>query len=162
MANNYLVPKDGTPLGGLIQDHVISGVKLSIRGRFFNREDYQQLVYQGLSHIQGNIKLLPPTILKPIMLWSGKQVLSTIIINLIPEGYAGINLSSTAKIAEKNWKTHASHKPKAGGEYKEFFMSEACVQIRNGELLMGVLDKQQYGATTYGLIHCVYEVNILK
>lgn len=24
VANNYLVPKDGTPLGGLIQDHMIS------------------------------------------------------------------------------------------------------------------------------------------
>jgi len=33
----YLVPKDGTPLSGLIQDHMISGVKLSMRGQFFNR-----------------------------------------------------------------------------------------------------------------------------
>lgn len=37
-------------------------------------------------------------------------------------------------------------------------MSESEVIIRNGELLAGVLDKQQYGATTYGLIHCMYEV----
>lgn len=37
VSNQYLVPKDGTPLGGLIQDHVISGVKLSMRGRFFNK-----------------------------------------------------------------------------------------------------------------------------
>lgn len=31
----YLVPKDGTPLSGLIQDHVVSGVLMTIRGRFF-------------------------------------------------------------------------------------------------------------------------------
>lgn len=37
-------------------------------------------------------------------------------------------------------------------------MSESEVFIKNGELLAGVLDKQQYGATTYGLIHCIYEV----
>lgn len=37
VANQYLVPKDGTPLGGLIQDHIISGLKLMIRGNFFNR-----------------------------------------------------------------------------------------------------------------------------
>lgn len=37
-------------------------------------------------------------------------------------------------------------------------LSESQVQIRNGELLVGVLDKQQYGATTYGLIHCMYEL----
>ena len=41
-------------------------------------------------------------------------------------------------------------------------MSEARVEIRNGELIIGVLDKQQYGATTYGLIHCVYEVNVFS
>ena len=33
----YLVPKDGTPLAGLIQDHMVSGVLLTIRGRFFDR-----------------------------------------------------------------------------------------------------------------------------
>lgn len=32
------------------------------------------------------------------------------------------------------------------------------MQIRKGELLVGVLDKQQYGATTFGLIHCMYEL----
>lgn len=35
--NQYLVPKDGTPLSGLIQDHVISGSLMSIRGRFFDK-----------------------------------------------------------------------------------------------------------------------------
>lgn len=37
-------------------------------------------------------------------------------------------------------------------------MSEAEVIIRNGELLVGVLDKTHYGATPYGLIHCMYEL----
>ncbi|ALC41779.1 RpI1 [Drosophila busckii] len=158
VANNYLVPKDGTPLGGLIQDHVISGVKLSIRGRFFNREDYQQLVFQGLSHLKGNIKLLPPSILKPAVLWSGKQVLSTIIINLIPEDYERINLDSFAKIGGKNWNVLRPRTPLCGSVPLEQELSESQVQIRAGELLVGVLDKQQYGATTFGLIHCMYEL----
>nr|XP_014089551.1 DNA-directed RNA polymerase I subunit RPA1 [Bactrocera oleae] len=157
VASNYLVPKDGTPLGGLIQDHVISGVKLSIRGRFFNREDYQQLVYQGLSHLREKIKLLPPTILKPTVLWSGKQVLSTIIINLIPEGYSRINLHTQAKINSKQWIVSPAHEaacaPLGGSD-----LCESNVIIHKGELLTGVLDKQQYGATTYGLIHCMYEL----
>lgn len=33
----YLVPKDGKPLGGLIQDHLVSGVLMTVRGRFFSR-----------------------------------------------------------------------------------------------------------------------------
>lgn len=35
--HQYLVPKDGTPLGGLIQDHIIAAVLLTMRGRFFNK-----------------------------------------------------------------------------------------------------------------------------
>lgn len=37
-------------------------------------------------------------------------------------------------------------------------MSEAEVIIRNGELLVGVLDKTHYGATPYGLVHCLNEL----
>lgn len=33
----YLVPKDGSPLAGLIQDHLVAGVALTIRGQFFFR-----------------------------------------------------------------------------------------------------------------------------
>lgn len=159
VTKNYLVPKDGTPLGGLIQDHMISGVKISLRGRFFSKDDYQQLVFQGLSHKTGDIKLLPPTIIKPLELWSGKQIFSTIFINLIPEGKPAINLTSTAKIGSSAWQTSKPRKWKCGGsELKDNDMSEAEVVIRKGQLLVGILDKNHYGATPYSLVHCMYEL----
>ncbi len=34
---NFLVSKDGTPLTGLIQDHVVAGTTLTMRDRFFER-----------------------------------------------------------------------------------------------------------------------------
>ena len=37
-------------------------------------------------------------------------------------------------------------------------MSESEVVIREGELMVGVLDKGHYGNTPYGLVHCFYEV----
>ncbi|CAO1406865.1 unnamed protein product [Diamesa tonsa] len=159
VANNYLVPKDGTPLGGLIQDHMIAGVKMSMRGRFFNKEDYQQLVFQGLSHIKGNIKLLPPTILKPRLLWSGKQIFSTLIINMTPKGMPPINLTGTAKINSAAWQSQKARKWTDGGtKMKGNEMTEAEVVIRGGVLHCGVLDKNHYGATPYSLIHCMYEL----
>ncbi|XP_013195797.1 DNA-directed RNA polymerase I subunit RPA1 [Amyelois transitella] len=156
----YLVPKDGTPLSGLIQDHVISGVRMSLRGVFFSKTDYQQLVFQALTNHRGEIKLLPPTILKPRQLWSGKQVLSTIIINSIPKGKKYLSISGKAKISSKAWLKEKPRPWKAGGTpfIKENDMSEAEVIIRNGELLCGVLDKTHYGATPYGLVHCMYEL----
>lgn len=157
--HHYLVPKDGTPLGGLIQDHMISGVKMSMRGRFFSREDYHQLVFQGLTSKPGNVKLLPPTILKPYKLWSGKQIFSTLILNIIPDGKPPINLKSTAKLGANLWTTSIPRKWKHGGtELKGNDMTEAEVIIRGGELLVGVLDKNHYGATPYSLIHCIYEL----
>lgn len=159
VSNQYLVAKDGTPLGGLIQDHVISGVKMSMRGRFFNKEDYQQLVYVALAHISKDIELLPPTIIKPIRLWSGKQILSTIIMNVVPRGMDRIHLKSTAKINGRAWQTEIERTWNAGGSYlADNSMSESEVIIRAGELLCGVLDKTHYGATPYGLIHCMYEL----
>eukprot|EP00069_Balaena_mysticetus_P005276 bmy_17878T0 len=69
----YLVPKDGQPLAGLIQDHMVSGANMTIRGCFFSREQYMELVYRGLTDRVGRVRLCPPAILKPCPLWTGKQ-----------------------------------------------------------------------------------------
>lgn len=160
VSQQYLVPKDGTPLSGLIQDHIIAGVRLSLRGRFFSKSDYQQLVFQALDHKTDEIKLLNPSILKPSVLWSGKQILSTVLINIIPKEYAPINLLASSKIPAKAWRQSKERKWKAGGTNfrNENDMTEAEVIIRNGELLNGILDKTHYGATPYGLVHCIYEL----
>ncbi|XP_039302189.1 DNA-directed RNA polymerase I subunit RPA1 isoform X2 [Solenopsis invicta] len=157
VSNQYLVPKDGTPLSGLIQDYMVSGVRLTTRGRFFSKTHYTQLVYIALT--QDNIILLPPAIVKPKMLWSGKQILSTVMINIIPSHKARINLISSTKISAKEWQTETPRHWKCGTEFKNLTtMSETEVIIRHGELLCGVLDKIHYGATPYGLIHCIYEL----
>lgn len=160
VSNQYLVPKDGTPLSGLIQDHMIAGVRMSLRGRFFNRHDYQQLVFQALAHKTDEIQLLPPAIMKPEELWSGKQILSTVIINIIPKGKERINLTATSKIPAKAWVREKPRRWKGGGGAlkSDLDMSEAEVVIRGGELMVGILDKTHYGATPYGLVHCIYEV----
>lgn len=106
------------------------------------------------------IILLPPAIIKPETLWSGKQILSTIIINVIPKKMELINLTATSKIPAKAW---ISTKPRrwngGGGPLRsDIDMSEAEVILRGGELLVGILDKTHYGATPYGLIHCIYEL----
>ncbi|XP_021350780.1 DNA-directed RNA polymerase I subunit RPA1-like [Mizuhopecten yessoensis] len=152
----YLVPKDGTPLAGLIQDHMVSGVNLTLRGRFFTRQEYCQLVFSALVDKKGPVKVLPPSIIKPYKLWSGKQVLSTIILNSIPAGKEPLNLTGKSKITEKSWVTSdpMADLPKEVMEE----MGESWVIIRGGELLCGVLDKGHYGPTCYGLIHCSYEL----
>lgn len=159
--NHYLVPKDGTPLGGLIHDHVVSGVALTIKGRFFNKSDYQNLVYNSFNDLKSNIKLLPPSILKPVPLWTGKQVVSTLLINLLPVDKKGaLNLESKAKISPKSWFLLGEKRTInwSGGEFNSDYMHESYVLIRGGNLLSGVLDKAHYGSSSYSLVHCCYEL----
>ncbi|XP_070563725.1 DNA-directed RNA polymerase I subunit RPA1-like [Ptychodera flava] len=157
--NQYLVPKDSTPLSGLIQDHMVSGVRITIRGRFFNRQDYQHLVYSALTDKHGPVKLLPPTIRKPCILWSGKQVFSTLLLNIIPDDKEPLNYTGKAKISGKHWETHKARPFAAGGTALiDDDMSESEIIVRHGQLLCGVLDKAHYGPTPYGLVHCCYEL----
>jgi len=148
----YLVPRNGTPLSGLIQDHIISSVRMTIRGRFFNRREYMHFVYQALSSFDQDIKTVPPAIIKPVMLWSGKQIISTLIINLTPSNHKTfLNLMSKSKLEQKFWNNPCKYK------YPNL-LSEFNFIIQNGNLLSGILDKNHIGASTYSLIHCFFEL----
>uniref|UniRef100_A0A8C4FFB7 DNA-directed RNA polymerase subunit n=1 Tax=Dicentrarchus labrax TaxID=13489 RepID=A0A8C4FFB7_DICLA len=151
----YLVPKDGKPLAGLIQDHMVSGTRMTIRGCFFTRFQYIELVYRGLTDKPGRVKLLPPAILKPQQLWTGKQVVSTLLLNVIPKNAVPLNLVGKSKIPAKAW---IQVPPRAAPGYRPDSMCDSQVLIREGELLVGVLDKAHYGSSAYGLVHCCYEL----
>uniref|UniRef100_A0A1I7XEJ0 DNA-directed RNA polymerase n=1 Tax=Heterorhabditis bacteriophora TaxID=37862 RepID=A0A1I7XEJ0_HETBA len=151
VGSNFLVPKDATPLLGLIQDHVVSGVLLTMRGRFLTKEDFMHLVLAAFAEQSHRIVIPPPAMIKPCMLWSGKQVISCIIHNCVPTEKPLINLTSKAKTPLTCWKVRGFRTP-------DFCMSESEVVFRQGELLVGVLDKQHYGATQYGLGHCCFEL----
>lgn len=94
---------------------------------------------------------MQPTILKPQPLWTGKQVVSTILKNIVNQDahykenrLSGLNLESKAKLAAKEW----------GPIGKE----EGEVVIRDNELLQGTLDKNQFGASEFGMVHSFYEI----
>ncbi|XP_071846497.1 DNA-directed RNA polymerase I subunit RPA1-like isoform X2 [Apostichopus japonicus] len=157
-SEQYLVPKDGTPLGGLIQDHMIAGLHMTVRGRFFTWSQYQQLVFAALTDKSCEIQLLPPSMIKPALLWSGKQVVSTVLLNIIPKHKQLLNFVGKTKVKDKSWLTTSPRKCEVGGTTIGNEMTEAEVIIRQGELLCGVLDKENYGPTPYGMVHCCYEL----
>ncbi len=138
----YLVPTDGSPLRGLIQDHIVTGVLLTLKDTFLTRERYQQLLFAALPDSLQRINLLPPTIQKPQALWTGKQLVSTLLLN-ISRGLKPINLTAKGKVGVRLWKGHEE---------------EAVVIIVDGWMLTGVLDKAQIGDASYGLVHAVYEL----
>lgn len=146
--SQYLTPTSGKPLRGLIQDHISAGVWLTNKDTFFTREQYQQLIYGSVrpedGHTTGSrIVTIPPAIIKPQPLWTGKQVITTVLLNVTPRESSGLNLVSKNKVKDEYW-----------GKGSQ----ENQVVFRDGHLLSGILDKSQYGATDYGFVHSVYEV----
>ncbi len=64
-----------------------------------DRQDYMHLVFCSLPNHVKSFHTLQPSILKPAMLWSGKQVISTLLYNIVPESKQKLNLISKAKIS---------------------------------------------------------------
>jgi DNA-directed RNA polymerase I subunit RPA1 len=90
--NQYLVPTSGGPLRGLIQDHVVAGVWMCNKSTYFTRDQYFQIIYGALRTENGytgrsRIETLPPAIMKPKTLWTGKQLVSTLILVLDVTSY---------------------------------------------------------------------------
>ncbi|GFH21937.1 DNA-directed RNA polymerase subunit, partial [Haematococcus lacustris] len=111
--HQFIVPTDGKPIRGLIQDHVVSGVLLTRRDTWLTRDEYAQLVYiacsawarPGTAIDQDGPKdmlLDPPTIWKPRMLWSGKQVVAAAVA-YYTRGLPPLTFSAAGKVPPDYW-----------------------------------------------------------
>ena len=75
---NICTPRNGEPLVAATQDFVTAAFLLTQPDVFFSRDQFCQLaVYAG--DASEHVSLPPPAVLKPVMLWTGKQVFSLII-----------------------------------------------------------------------------------
>ncbi|RDW85717.1 DNA-directed RNA polymerase subunit [Coleophoma crateriformis] len=146
--HQYLSATAGKPLRGLIQDHISVSVWMCNRDTFFDRATYQQLIYNCLrpesGHIIGDrIITVPPAVFKPVPRWTGKQVITTILKNIMPVDCAPLTLTSKSSTPADRWA--------AGSE-------EGIVHFKHGEFISGILDKSQIGPSGGGLIHSLHEV----
>lgn len=145
--HQYLVATSGKPLRGLIQDHISMGVWLTNRDTLFDKEDYHQLLYSCLNPESGHttfdrILTVKPAIMKPKAMWTGKQVITSVLQNITPDSHPGLTLTGKSQTAGDLWGS--------GSE-------EGAVMFQGGELLCGILDKAQLGPSNGGFVHSVYE-----
>ncbi|KAK5084607.1 hypothetical protein LTR05_005685 [Lithohypha guttulata] len=166
--NQYLSATAGKPLRGLIQDHISMGVQFTNKDIFFDKEEYHELLYECIRPEQGHIgydriQTLPPAVLKPRMLWTGKQVISTVLRNITPQHLYGLNLTSKSQTAAERWNEKtlqpgdaASWKVTADESVHRD--TEQVVIFSDGEHISGILDKAQLGPAAGGLVHSCYEV----
>lgn len=166
--NQYLSATAGKPLRGLIQDHISMGVQFTNKDVFFDKEQYQELLYECIRPEQGHIEYdriqtVPSAILKPKMLWTGKQVITTVLQNITPRHLQGLNLTSKSQTAADRWgektlQPDEAHKWKVTRDEIQFRDTEQVVIFADGEHLSGILDKAQLGPAAGGFIHSCYEL----
>ncbi|KAI8911186.1 hypothetical protein DFJ77DRAFT_432624, partial [Powellomyces hirtus] len=124
-------PQKNAPIMGIVQD-TLCGIRKFTKRDTFLRQDLVMNLLMWVPDWDGTIP--QPAIIKPVPLWTGKQIVSLILP-------AKINVTGmhTAYV-----QTPSNPEPD---------IPDCKVLIENGELLSGILDKSMVGSSSGGVIH---------
>ncbi|GFP89671.1 DNA-directed RNA polymerase i subunit rpa1 [Phtheirospermum japonicum] len=166
----YIVPTRGDTVRGLIQDHIVGAVLLTLKNTFLTRSEFSQLLYGSgvYARVPGSTPSNPsrkvsiidsespvesvlPSVWKPVPLWTGKQVI-TALLNYITRGRAPCTVENQGKVP-KNYYAGNNYK---NGEEDADQNAEHNLLVWKNELVRGVIDKAQFGK--FGLVHTVQEL----
>lgn len=131
--HNLVTPRNGEPLVAASQDFLSISYLITQRDVFFTMEKFCCLVaYFGDAEEQVDLPI--PAILKPVPLWTGKQVFTALIR---PNRASKVLVNFEMK--EKNY---ISDKEK---NFKHFCPNDGWVAFRNSELISGNIAKKTIG-----------------
>ncbi|CAB0042436.1 unnamed protein product [Trichogramma brassicae] len=130
--SNLVTPRNGELMIAATQDFITGSYLLTRKDNFFNKAQVCQIIGQILAGQDSNtvITLPPPAIMKPMVLWTGKQIFS-LLIRPNPKCPIKANLRTRGKAY-------------TSGE--ELCVNDSYVIIRNSELLAGSMDKSTLGS----------------
>ncbi|CAM9617029.1 unnamed protein product, partial [Phaeothamnion confervicola] len=128
VAHNLVTPRNGEPLVAATQDFLTAAYLLTQRDVFFDRESFCRVVAY-LGDAGEHIDVPVAAILKPVQLWTGKQVVSLLVR---PNKVSPLRVDLEMK--EKNYTSDAYFCPNDG-----------YVCFHDGELVSGNLAKKTLG-----------------
>jgi DNA-directed RNA polymerase III subunit RPC1 len=132
--NNLVTPKNGEPIIGAIQDFISAAYLLSSKDNMFDRRTFTQTCLYMLGP-ETRFDLPPPSVVKPQMLWTGKQVFN---ILMRPNKSDPVKVNIDAACRE-------FRQPK-GNTPKDLDPNDGWLVIRNSEIMCGVMDKSTIGS----------------
>ncbi|XP_062226033.1 DNA-directed RNA polymerase III subunit 1 isoform X2 [Phragmites australis] len=131
--NNLCTPKNGEILVASTQDFLTSSFLVTRKDTFYDRSSFT-LLCSYLGDAMENIDLPTPALIKPIELWTGKQLFSVLVRpNACTKVF--LNLTVKEKIYTKKGKR----------EWETMCPSDGFVYFRNSELLSGQVGKATLG-----------------
>ncbi|KAL3316846.1 DNA-directed RNA polymerase III subunit RPC1, partial [Cichlidogyrus casuarinus] len=127
---NIVSPKNGEPLISPIQDIITAAHMLTLKDVFFTYDKACQIAAQICAKNQTGLplQLPPPAIVKPVRLWTGKQIFS-LTIKPHPKLNININLATAAKSLYT-------------GKDQDLCANDGFIVLKNSQLLCGSLDKK--------------------
>ena len=132
--SNLVTPRNGEIVVSATQDFLTGAYLLSLRSVFLTRDQFARLVvYMGDANEA--IELPPPAILKPIELWTGKQIFS---LMLRPT-------SSSPLVVNLECPNKKYNVTRSRPEPLHMCPDDGYVCIYQSELISGVLDKSLLG-----------------
>jgi DNA-directed RNA polymerase III subunit RPC1 len=138
--NNLCVPKSGELIIAAIQDFLTASYLITKKDTFYDRAVFVQIVSYFTDGLL-DVELPQPAILKPMELFTGKQIFS-VLINPNPSK-CPVNVSFEQKNRNYN----------AAKDYGPMDPTDCYIIVQNGELLTGQLDKAALGGGRGNLFH---------
>lgn len=133
LMNNLVTPRNGEPLIAATQDFLLGMYVLTGRDIFLTRDQFSQYCCH-FSNGQIPMELPPPTILKPVELWTGKQVFNMI---LRPNSNENERIDVSFELKERDYDSKS--------DLKDLCPNEGYVVVRHSELLAGAIGKKVLG-----------------
>jgi len=140
---NLVTPKSGEPLIAATQDFITATHLLTSKSIFLDAAQFGQLcamLDDAQLPPQNALPLPPPCVLKPMRLWSGKQLLSVLFMRAAAQQWRKLRFVHVA-VAER------SYGALAGMQFaQQMDPSDGFVYVRHGELLSGRVGKAAVGS----------------
>jgi len=141
---NLITPRNGEPLVAASQDFLTASYLITQRDQFFDKETFCQLVAY-LGDASEHIELPTPVILKPVKLWTGKQIFN-IMVRPNKESKVRVNF----EMKEKNYNSKLA--------LKHFCPNDGYVCFRESELISGNIAKKTIGdGSKTGLLYVLLQ-----
>ncbi|KIM21606.1 hypothetical protein M408DRAFT_18355 [Serendipita vermifera MAFF 305830] len=137
---NLVTPKNGEPVIAATQDFITAAYLLSKKDRFYDRRQFTQIC-SYMVDAQTQVDIPPPAILKPMQLWTGKQVFS-VLMKPNRTSVPRVNLEA---------RCHTYHAPKPEqftgfNPLPDLSPNDGWLVVVNSEVMCGVMDKATVGS----------------
>jgi len=139
--HNLVTPRNGEPVIAAIQDFITASYLISRKDQFFDRRQFTQICsYFGDANL--HIDIPPPTIWKPVRLWTGKQIFN-VLMRPNKKSKIMVNVESKCNQWEE---AKPENYPKNMKLAKDMSPNDGWLVIVNSEIMCGVMDKAIVGS----------------